>query len=333
MPRTYVLPYKSGSRSARRIADELNVRVIGLNRSTVHRQEAPRIINWGNSGTRLPPQGLPISAQFFNTPEAVQRASNKLTTFESLKMYADIPAFTTDPQVAIQWLEDGHKVVERHTLTGNSGEGIRIVHNEEPVMSLQQAPLYVKYIKKQDEYRVHVAQCPVSGSPVVFDVQKKLRSTSVPDEQVNWQVRNTAGGFIFARGFDRSTVPDKVLNNAKKALTALGLDFGAVDIVWNNREQKAYVLEVNTAPGLEGTTLENYKTMLTCLVERIRIADRVFFDDDPIPEEQIVEQNEPSAPEVVQRSQGSSSEQAVQILEQHIRLLQEQLSILREGVY
>ena len=37
-----------------------------------------------------------------------------------------------------------------------------------------------------------------------------------------------------------------------------GLDFGAVDVLWNERQQKAYVCEVNTAPGLEGITLDNY---------------------------------------------------------------------------
>jgi glutathione synthase/RimK-type ligase-like ATP-grasp enzyme len=42
------------------------------------------------------------------------------------------------------------------------------------------------------------------------------------------------------------------------AVSALGLDFGAVDIIWNEREDKCYVLEVNTAPGLQGSTLENY---------------------------------------------------------------------------
>ena len=39
----------------------------------------------------------------------------------------------------------------------------------------------------------------------------------------------------------------------------IGLDFGAVDIIYNNRDDVCYLLEVNTAPGLQGTTLEKYK--------------------------------------------------------------------------
>lgn len=44
---------------------------------------------------------------------------------------------------------------------------------------------------------------------------------------------------------------------AKQAIKALGLDFGAVDI-GVIKGDKALVLEVNTAPGIEGETLEAY---------------------------------------------------------------------------
>ena len=37
-----------------------------------------------------------------------------------------------------------------------------------------------------------------------------------------------------------------------------GLTFGAIDVIWNEHQQKAFVLEINTAPGIEGTTVEKY---------------------------------------------------------------------------
>ena len=53
--------------------------------------------------------------------------------------------------------------------------------------------------------------------------------------------------------------PDPVRDTiAVNAVKALGLDFGAVDIIYNEKENQYYVLEVNTAPGLEGTTLIKY---------------------------------------------------------------------------
>jgi glutathione synthase/RimK-type ligase-like ATP-grasp enzyme len=38
----------------------------------------------------------------------------------------------------------------------------------------------------------------------------------------------------------------------------LGLDFGAVDIGHRIIDNKVFVFEVNTAPGIEGTTLQRY---------------------------------------------------------------------------
>lgn len=116
------------------------------------------------------------------------------------------------------------------------------------------APLYVKYIKKTQEYRIHV----FNGS--VIDVQRKMRRTDTPDAEVNWQVRNHCNGFIFGR--EGVELPDVALNMSKDSVSALGLDFGAVDLIYNAHEDKYYVLEVNTACGLTGTTLEVYTNAL-----------------------------------------------------------------------
>jgi D-alanine-D-alanine ligase-like ATP-grasp enzyme len=42
------------------------------------------------------------------------------------------------------------------------------------------------------------------------------------------------------------------------AIKSLGLDFGAIDMIYNERRNQYYVLEVNTACGLTGTTLDKY---------------------------------------------------------------------------
>lgn len=142
------------------------------------------------------------------------------------------------------------RVVQRNLLRGSEGKGIQICTAPE---QLTPAPLYVQYVPKTDEYRVHVVQ------GTVIDVQRKARSREVPDDEVNWEVRNHKNGFIFMReGVTPDTVPSQVQEQAVQAVQALGLDFGAVDIIWNQRRDKAYVLEVNTAPGMTGTTLDSY---------------------------------------------------------------------------
>ena len=61
-----------------------------------------------------------------------------------------------------------------------------------------------------------------------------------------------------ATGKITANPPEGIVEQAKRSVIEAGLDFGAVDVIYNVHHKKAYVLEVNTAPGLEGTTLEVY---------------------------------------------------------------------------
>ena len=164
--------------------------------------------------------------------------------------YCRTPEYTTDFHKARLWLAQGSTVVERHVLNGHSGEGIRLVEpgaGEE----ISRAPLYVKYVPKKQEYRVHVC-----GGQAV-DIQRKARRKDLADDEINWKIRNHDNGFIFARNED-GQVPDDVVVQSVRAVQALGLAFGAVDVIFNDKAQQAYVLEVNTAPGLAGETLAGY---------------------------------------------------------------------------
>lgn len=168
------------------------------------------------------------------------------------------PEFTTSREEAFRWLIKGNTVVERHILNGNSGAGIRLVepNGEE---ELSKAPLYVKYVPKKQEYRIHVC-----GGEAV-DIQRKARRKDVADEDINWKIRNHDNGFIFARNED-GVVPPDVIVQAINSVKLLGLDFGAVDVIFNDKEQQAYVLEVNTAPGLSGSTLEGYVSRFKAII-------------------------------------------------------------------
>src|SRR3546814_3947261 len=107
-------------------------------------------------------------------------------------------------------------------------------------------------LPKKQEYRVHV----LNGK--VVDVQRKARVKDFPDDKVNWKIRNHDNGFIYARDEKLAEVPKKVLSDSIKAVGVCGLDFGAVDVIYNEAKGIGFVLEINTAPGLTGTTLEGY---------------------------------------------------------------------------
>lgn len=246
MPVRYrVLPYKQGSRSAKALSLELGGKVLRLQGSLFKPRQSDVLINWGNTTQNLEMPSL-------NPSTAILEVSNKLTFFNLMKESGNgeiIPPFYSESGSIP---ESAYPIVCRTVLAGHSGAGIVIAATPEDLVP---APLYVKYIKKQDEYRVHLGRNS-DGTLVVIGVQRKARKLDVPSENVNWQVRNHQNGFVYVR--QNVTPPESVLEVSKQAFTATSLDFGAVDVIWNANAERAYVLEINTAPGLEGETVKEY---------------------------------------------------------------------------
>lgn len=250
MQRVTVFPYKIGSSSARNLTDSLSsqqgITAFRVRDTSPLKPRANRlIINWGNSSF----PDWRVTGNLLNNFEDVRMAGNKLLTFMILQEAGiPTPEWTTDRDEVFRWFVDGHTVFARETLRGHSGEGINILSPEEGIVPL--APLYVKYKKKKAEYRVHV----FNGE--VIDVQQKRRERGVERDDITSMVRSHRNGWVFCR--DGIEEPEGLRHLAIQAVSALSLDFGAVDIIYNQHENQCYVLEVNTAPGLEGQTLTNY---------------------------------------------------------------------------
>lgn len=255
-----VLPYRQGSKGAKALADALGGKVLKLEGGKFKPKVGDVVINWGFTRDFLPPNLLTTADyDFLNLPPDIKKASNKLNFFNLLNEANPslIPKFWTKKE---DIPDDAYPIVCRQVLAGHSGDGIVIASTPDELVA---APLYVQYVKKKEEYRVHVGKqgSDQSLEPTVICIQRKARRAETPNEAVNWQVRNLAGGFIFQR--NNVTCPTAVLSAAKEALTATGLDFGAVDVIWNAQQGKAYVLEINTAPGLEGSTVSDYVAYFT----------------------------------------------------------------------
>lgn len=256
MKRYRVLPYRQGSKGAKALATALGGKVLKLEGSKFIPRASDVLINWGN---------VDNTAKTLNPAAVLKAATNKKNFFQKMTDTGNdaiIPRYWTNRN---EIPEDAYPIVCRTVLAGHSGDGIVIALSTEELVS---APLYVQYVKKQEEYRIHVgwksrpgSAGTISGDTVVIAKQRKARRHDV--ENPNWQIRNHQNGFIYAReGF---TVPDGVIAAAKAALAATSLDFGAVDVLWNAKESKAYVLEVNTAPGLEGQTVNDYANFFRTL--------------------------------------------------------------------
>jgi len=244
---TKLVPYKNASQTARALSRALGIRRVRQELiSTIRPNDF--VINWGNSRVSFN-NGL-------NHGHAVRDAGNKLATFKVLQSKGvSIPLFTTVKNDAIKWLEEGKKVVARTLLTAHSGRGAEIVTEAQ---TLPEAPLYVQYKRKKQEFRVHV----FTGK--VVDIQEKRRRHGAQD-QANYDpyIRSHNKGWVFCRtGLEETPFRSRLADVAIQAVDALGLDFGGADIIYNGHEDKFYVLEINTAPGLEGTTFEIYVNAL-----------------------------------------------------------------------
>lgn len=246
-----VLPYRQGSRSAKALAEALGGKVLRLEGSTFVPKSDDVIINWGNTVFNEDAEwGSKTPDQFFNyDTDCLRLTTNKLEFFQHQKEVGNaelLPSFWTD-KASIP--DDAFPVVCRTILNGHSGAGIVIADTRDGVADCE---LYVKYLKKKEEYRVHVGRR--SEDIVVIAVQRKARRTNHPNP--NWQIRNLANGFVYVR--NECNPAPSVISSAIETFRATGLDFGAVDVIWNSVEEKAYALEINSAPGLVGTTVEDY---------------------------------------------------------------------------
>lgn len=237
------------SEGAAELAAALGIRRIRHEGSRYVGNPNKTVINWG-SGAALPE--AVARSRIINPPMRVAATSNKKRFFELLAdTDARIPDWTDERNTARQWLGEGHKIVGRSVLNGHSGQGITIFDpRQHTAIDIPPLPLYTMYVPKRLEYRIHFA------FGAVIDAQRKIRD---PDrEPRNWEVRNHENGFIFVRNNVEDNMPDDVLIQAHRCIERCGLDFGAIDIIYNESRNQAYVLEVNSAPGLTGQTIESY---------------------------------------------------------------------------
>lgn len=238
----------------------LNALRTKVNGSTYRGMSSHLIVNWGRNEYPSRWSG----AQVLNKPEAVQKATNKIKCFETLQdeLSNNLPLWTTDKEEAAEWLENGEveKVYCRKLTRASQGRGIHIANG---ISELEHAPLYVGGISTEREVRLHV----FSGHVIDYAQKKKMSSERREQDgfegEPNEEIRSHSNGWIFARG--GVEIPESCKVCATRAIEILELDFGAIDMIITPQGVPK-ILEVNTAPGLEGTTLESYTDAIQGLV-------------------------------------------------------------------
>ena len=237
MSRLFFAPYNLGSIGCKALAQSIGAT---RTKATKRFKRDVVLINWGRSD--LSPRGKP--QRVLNPADKIIRATNKLLCLNRLAE-AGVPRVehTTSVDTVRAWLMNpGTVVYGRQLLNASQGKGIVIIKSSEDIVY---CPMYTKGVLNAHEYRVHVF------NNKIIDVTKKKRRNNI---ERNDYVRNLANGWVYCR--DGIDTPDCLSSTARDAIGSLGLDFGAVDILLH--KGVPYVLEINTAPGLTGTTLNRY---------------------------------------------------------------------------
>lgn len=224
------------------VCNELGIQRIAKKNSQYRWRDNTLCIGWGRSF--WPEQYLNgnaklrklIDQSFLNKPSAVGRSVNKLCSFDHFKARGVRTPEWTDWKPGAEMMRRDHpkaSIVCRITVTGYDGAGIIMC---EPGERLPDAELYVQYIPKDAEYRIHVFRGTI--------IDRCLKYYPPGNRSKDERIGTTSNGILFRR--NGIYVPKDADVQAIAAVDALGLDFAGVDVITVG--EKAYVLETNTAP-------------------------------------------------------------------------------------
>lgn len=153
--------------------------------------------------------------------------------------------FTTDANEAKAWAASV-PIVCRTLTHASEGKGIVVAESPQEVVK---APVYTKYKKKKKEFRVHIFK-----DQVVHVLEKRRKKDF--DGEHDAKIRNTANGYVFCS--DGVVEPVGLRELALSASKVTKSDFKGVDIGYNEKKNELFVIEVNSAPGIEGTNVDRY---------------------------------------------------------------------------
>lgn len=173
---------------------------------------------------------------------------DKITQYEFLKEHG-IPSieFTTDRDLAQEWLSSGHTVMVREKIKGQTGSGIIVAKPGTDTPLSEDAKVFTKYISHKREFRVNLFKNKLVN---VREKKKKLGFKGG-----DFHIRNLANGYTTAKCAD---YPSSIVGIAEKASLCSKSSFVGVDVGYNELKDFAFVIEVNSGPSIEGSSVQDF---------------------------------------------------------------------------
>lgn len=222
-----------------------------------------------------------------NEIDAIKKSSNKKlmkTAFTAAGVKSADWYLTTDGKTFIkQGSNDKVKLEElpfpivAKKLYGSRGEGNYLIETIEdlkgwlPENNLNNL-IFEKFYSFNREYRLHVTE---DG---VFYTNRKMLKRDTPEE-FRWYRNDNNSVWIKEENemFEKPSCWNSIVTESIKALKAIGLDFGAVDVrVQSEKNQKGskrkdvdfIIIEINSAPSFGEGTLQHYRQIIPQLLNK-----------------------------------------------------------------
>lgn len=201
-----------------------------------------------------------------NTVEAVKNSANKLLMKECFAI-----AEVKTANWSLGYDEEarnnlGFPIIAKH-IFGSRGRGNYKLDNQEQLDAWLVGKdlnkyIFEKFYNYSREYRLHVSE---NGC---FYTNRKMLKNDTPEDQRWYRNDSNSNWWLETNeGFDKPVNWDSVVEESVKALKAVGLDFGAVDLRIQSKLDKHgsvrenpefIVVEINSAPSFGEGTLACY---------------------------------------------------------------------------
>lgn len=285
------------------LADALGL--TGTKNKPRHIHAGDIIIGWGTKTDGDVNFG---AATVLNHPDKIKNNRNKFLTLQKLKQDRDtgtaIAPFCESGVITQELAK--RRPTMKLPLVGRTnfhqgGKGFWLCLNTQHTdrATRDGAQYFQNFINIQDEYRLHVAfgaviyavkkvENPADAGWIAQRKEKILAHAAKNDRALEERtvdyvlgrlvkeaglpdriIRSNTKGWKFS-GVRLDTVPAPLRNAAIKSVEVIGLDFGAVDCAID-LSNTPYIIEINSGPGLQGTSLQKYVDAFT---EKINSIER-----------------------------------------------------------
>jgi len=274
--------------TGRALAEELNGN--GTREKPRNLAAGDILISWGAKTSQ--DVNLP-NGTILNHPNAIRANRNKFKALELMKASRDLASniahFCKADQILAQLRGNNINIPligRTNYHQGGSGLWLCLSNAHVEAAMAEGAQYFQSFLDIKDEYRLHVF-C----GKVIYAVKKVENATEagwvaqrrekIEDyaQKNNMNIDANTMNYVLGLLYKEQQLPDRIVrsnhrgwkfssvalnalaaplkNAATKAVEVLGLDFGAVDCCLDQNNHP-WVIEINSGPGLQGTTFEKY---------------------------------------------------------------------------